>query len=104
MIAAHLEDRENGQESALIVLEPANIARIQMGEPIVLDLAKFGLPPVQMVIAYSPDTIWVAEQVVKHGKDVLDSLRLSLMREPVYQQTGDAEHVVKTPIGPDTSL
>jgi hypothetical protein len=69
-----------------LVLEPGNIDKLQIGQPIVKDLREFipDLPePMMLMLAWTPDAMWVADQL-KRGKPVAETLEKSLTREEVH--------------------
>ena len=79
MIAAHFV-KPDGTDSLLLVLEPGNIEKLKLGQPILKQLREF-LPgverEVELCIAFTPDPMWVAQQWRKHGdlgKAIDDSL------------------------------
>ena len=97
MIAARMHD-ESGKVIVMLVLEPGNLEKLKSGEPIHKFLNEFlpELPTqVELLFAYTPDAVWVAEQM---GKD-RDALRLaeiiqeSLTREPVVVRGRTAEEM-----------
>jgi hypothetical protein len=95
MIAARLHDNDTGEQILLLVLEPANIAKLQLNQPIVKPLNEF-LPElpikVELVIAYCPDTEFVAERV-KAGANLLEALQESMSRKEVYSHSEQAEEI-----------
>src|SRR5436305_13125931 len=82
MIAARLHDPEC-KIAILLVLEPGNIAKLKRGEPIHKFLQEF-LPElktsVELVFAYTPDVVWVAEQL---GKDRNAGRLAEILAEPL---------------------
>lgn len=68
MIAARLH-KPDGGICVMLVLEPGNIEKIKQGQPIHKWLNEF-MPdlanPVELLLCYTPDAVWVAEQI---GKD-----------------------------------
>ena len=99
MIAARLHD-EDGNVCIMLVLEPGNIEKLKRGEPIHKWLNEF-MPElhtkVELLFAYSPDVVWVAEQL--KGAKGGDALRLaeivqeSLTRKPVVVRDKTAEEL-----------
>jgi hypothetical protein len=92
---------KGGGESLLILLEPGNVAKLQLGEPIVKDLKEFlpDFPPLEIVIGYCPDVQFVSAQV-KAGMPFAEALQKSLDRPEVYVRPHEAEYLVKQ-VGPD---
>lgn len=96
MIVAHYGDEQS--DCLLFILEPANIAKIQLGQPIIKKLRDFlpGITPdTQIAITYSPDVLWVCQQM-KAGKSLTDALEASLTRPEVFARPDDAEDIVKS--------
>lgn len=97
MIAALLNTEDTTKESILLVLEPANIEKLQLGQPIVKLLNDFlpDLPvKIEICIAFTPDIVWVGDRL-KEGRDLADTLKVSITRTPVYSRTLDPEALVK---------
>jgi len=99
MIAARMHD-EDGKICVMLVLEPGNLEKLKQGQPIHKYLNEFipELPlKVEMLFAYSPDIVWVAEQMKKAGTH--DALKLaeiveeSLTRKPVVVRDRTAEEL-----------
>lgn len=84
MIVAQIEHPKEGR-TVLIVLEPANPEKLRLGQPIPIKLEKFGLQGT-VLLGFSPDVAFVAEQVQKHGKPLTDAIESSLHRPDVYQR------------------
>lgn len=95
MIAAKYGDDD--KTIILLVLEPGNMEKLKKGEPIFKFLNEF-LPNqkerIELVFAYTPDAVWVAEQV-KAGVDLPKAIEMSLTREPVLHRGKTAEDMVK---------
>lgn len=99
MIAARLHG-PNGQTAILLVLEPGNIEKLKRGEPIHKFLAEF-MPElktdVELVFAYTPDAVWVAEQLGKgrNAGRLAEILEESLSRPEVVVRDKTAEEMKK---------
>jgi hypothetical protein len=96
MIAARIHN-PNGTVCLMIVLEPGNIEKLKKGEPIHNSLNEF-MPelntPVELLFCYTPDAVWVAEQVGKSGGDayqLVEALKESLSRPEVLVRGKSAE-------------
>lgn len=96
MIVARME-KEDGQPSLLLLLEPGNIGKLQLGQPIIKNLKQF-MPDleqdIEIVIGYSPDVQFVADQVAA-GESFLDAVSKSMKRKEVYVRPAQAEAVVR---------
>jgi hypothetical protein len=84
-------------ESLLFLLEPGNIAKLQLGQPIVKKL--HGLMPqfsedAEIVIALCPDVAYLVARV-KAGDDFMTALEKAMKRPDIYVRPQDAEEVVK---------
>jgi hypothetical protein len=99
VIAARLHSPE-GKLAILLVLEPGNIEKLKRGQPIHRFLQEF-MPElntsVELVFAYTPDAVWVAEQL---GKDrnagrLAEILNESLSRPEVVVRDKTAEEMKK---------
>jgi hypothetical protein len=79
VIAARIDNK------LLIVIEPGNIEKLKIGKPLIVPLNKFmpELPAVDLAIAYTPDIVWIAEQI-KSGVSLLDALGQGLGRVEVF--------------------
>ena len=77
---------DQGAPHILIVLEPGNVASLQVGKPIGKNLSEFvdGMKGT-ITIAFTPDADWVREQI-KGGARLLDTLEASLTRKEVYER------------------
>jgi hypothetical protein len=87
MIAARLHD-EKGGVCIMLVLEPGNIEKLKRGEPIHKWLNEFipELPTkVELLFAYTPDAVWVAEQL--KGAKGGDALKLAEIVEQSLSRT-----------------
>ena len=98
MISALLHDEKG--ICILLVLEPGNIERLQQGKPIHKWLNEFipELPTkVELLFAYSPDVMWVAEQMQNAGHDdaakLAEIVQESLTRKPVVVRDRTAEEL-----------
>jgi hypothetical protein len=98
MIAVRMSG-EGGAVCVMLVLEPGNIEKLKRGEPIHKFLNEF-MPelkqPVELLLAYSPDIEWVAEQF---GVDS-DALRLAeilaeSLKRPQVMRRGKAAEDLK---------
>lgn len=100
MIAARLHD-ESGKICLMLVLEPGNIEKLKKGEPIHKWLNEFipDLPiRVELLLAYTPDSVWVAQQVAGKTNDGLklaEAIQESLTRPPVLIRDRTAEEMKK---------
>lgn len=96
MIVAQLQN-ENGTPGLLFVLEPGNIAKLELGQPIVKHLKEF-LPnieqDIEIAIGYSPDVDYIAEQV-QGGSTFESALARSLQRRPQYRSHESSEQLKK---------
>ena len=99
MIAARLHD---GKKICLmLVLEPGNLEKLKSGQPIHKFLNEF-MPDlktsVELLLAYTPDAVWVAEQM-KHcpndARRLAEIVEQSLTREPVVVRDHTAEDMKK---------
>jgi hypothetical protein len=88
MIAATFqkEATKNGNKLLMLVLEPANLEKLRLGQPIVKNLQEF-LPElpvaVDLMLSYTPDVLWVAQQL-QDGKDLIRAIDASLERPEVF--------------------
>lgn len=95
MLVARMHENESGEQTLLILLEPANIAKLQINQPIVKALNEFlpELPEkVELVIGYCPDMVFLAERI-KAGILLPDALAESMNRKEVYSRPEQAEEV-----------
>lgn len=71
----------------ILVLEPGNLRRLREGDPIRIDLSKFGLPGTFMLIAYTPDVEWLSQELGKRipieSGDVFNLINESLKQKEV---------------------
>lgn len=100
MIAARLE-KPDGAVCIMLVLEPGNLEKLKRGEPIHKWLNEFmpGLTtPVELLFAYTPDAVWVAEQMkgLTDGADLASVIEASLSRPEVLQRGKSAEDMKRT--------
>lgn len=99
MIAARLH-KPDGGICIMLVLEPANIDKLKQGQPIHKFLSEF-LPElkmnVELLFAYTPDAVWVSEQIAKHGSahHLAEVLEKSLLRPEVHIRGKGAEDMKK---------
>lgn len=97
MLAAKLHG-EDGKLCLMIVLEPGNIEKLKRGEPIHKFLNEF-LPElntkIELLFAYSPDVVWVAEQIGKNGSAarLVEIIEESLSRPEVLIRGKSAEEM-----------
>jgi hypothetical protein len=100
MIAMRMHDEE-GNICVILVLEPGNLEKLKAGQPIHKWLNEFipELPrKVELLFTYSPDVMWVAEQLKDASGDVLkmaEIIESSLTREPVVVRDRTAEEMKK---------
>ena len=96
MIVARMGKTDPG-ESLLFLLEPGNILKLQMGQPIVKKLHEF-MPQLsedaEIIIAVCPDVAYLARRV-KDGDDFMTALDKAMKRKEVYVRPQDAEEVIK---------
>ena len=97
MIAARMR-RDGTPDQLILVVEPGNIAKLELGQPIVKRLNEF-LPElpgeVNLVLAFSPDVPWVVEQFNSGRTDLGQIVEESLSRKPNYREGEEAEAMVK---------
>lgn len=94
MIVAKMEGA-NGGDALLFLLEPGNLAKLQLGQPIVKKLGDFIQavgPDTELILAYCPDVQFVADRV-KAGDDFLKALAKSMSRPEVFVRPDDAESI-----------
>ena len=100
MIAARLSD-DSGKICIMLVLEPGNLEKLKQGQPIHKWLSEFipELPlKVELLFAYTPDAVWVAEQWRKQGQShdaigLAEIVEQSLTRKPVVTRDRTAEEM-----------
>jgi hypothetical protein len=98
MIAARLHDEE-GSVCIMLVLEPGNLEKLKAGQPIHKWLNEFipELPTkVELLFAYTPDAVWVAERMKACEGDALrlaELIQESLTRTPVVVRDRTAEEM-----------
>jgi len=91
MIVLHLESKE-GRHELLIVLEPGNIEKLKMGQPIPIDTRRLlaaELATLDFAIAFTPDAQFVATEWARTG-DVAQALQDSLYREEKFTPNPEA--------------
>jgi hypothetical protein len=77
---------KNGNELLLLILEPANLEKLKLGQPIVKNLNQFfpQLPVnIDLMLAWTPDAAWLSEQLL-NNKDLIESLSRSLELPEVF--------------------
>lgn len=74
-------------ETALVILEPANLRKLREGDHITLDLSKYGLSG-HLTIAYTPDPDWM-ELKVKEAMPVSDVKLGQLLQEGIQNKPID---------------
>ncbi len=97
MIAAHLNTGDESTDSIMFILEPPNMEKLQLGQPIVKLLNDFlpNLPAkIEIILAYTPDIVWVGEQLAE-GKGLAQTLSASITRPAIYNRHLDPEALVK---------
>lgn len=102
MIAAHLSNEAGSTtERILFILEPVNIEKLKLGLPIIkrLDELLPGLPPLEILIGYTPDIIWVGQNLAS-GRDLRETILASLDRKEVFSRTLDPEALRRQEIAP----
>lgn len=98
MIAARLHD-EKGSVCVMLVLEPGNLEKLKAGQPIHKWLNEFipELPlKVELLFAYTPDAVWVAERMKGckgDGLRLAELIQESLNRPPVVVRDRTAEEM-----------
>lgn len=101
MIAMRLEE-SNGNKLILLILEPGNLAKLKRGEPIHKDLNEFVPelnPKTELLLAYTPDIEWVADQLTEGSLDVdnmSDVLSRSLKRKVIIRDSKLSESMHKS--------
>jgi hypothetical protein len=102
MIVARMVGKDSPSDSPgntlLFLLEPGNIAKLQMGHSIVKKLHEF-MPDkfaedAEIIIALCPDIGYVAERV-KAGDDFLDAVEKAMKRPEVYLRQEATEDLTK---------
>jgi hypothetical protein len=86
MIVARVDNK------LLVVLEPGNIAKMQAGKPVHLELKDYFLEvSIDVSIAYTPDMAWIMAEM-KKGRPLLAVLEESLLRpERIIRPYHEAE-------------
>ena len=74
-------------ETALLILEPANLRMLREGDPLTLDLSKFGLTG-RLVIAYTPDQDWL-QLKIKEAMPISDQQIGKLLHEGITHKPID---------------
>lgn len=73
-------------KALMLILEPGNIDKLQLGDPIIKDLKQF-IPELssdlKLIMAWTPDCEWLAAQI-KAGANLVDALKKSLTRDEVH--------------------
>ena len=98
MIAAKFYD-EKGNVCLMLVLEPGNLEKLKTGLPIhkwLNELLPELAPKIELLLAYSPDTVWVAEQMKgceNDGMKLVELIAASLTRPPVVKRDRTAEEM-----------
>ena len=86
MIAARGGDGE--KDFVLMILEPANLAKLQLGQPIVKSLNEF-IPElttkIDLLLAWCPDVGYLEERV-KSGIGLVDALKDAMTRAEVFNR------------------
>lgn len=89
---------EDGNQLLLMILEPGNISKLELGQPIIKKLKEFipELPEeIEFMIALCPDVAYLAKRV-KDGDDFISALKKAMKRPNVYvRDHEDAEILVK---------
>ena len=90
MIVLHAE-RENGRHELMVILEPGNIEKLKLGQPIPIDSKKFlgELGTLDFAVAYTPDAVFVAQEYERSG-DIAHSLAESMFRPEVFVRDPEA--------------
>lgn len=96
MIAATLKTEEKPDEiGLLLVLEPGNLEKLKMGQPIVKKLRQY-IPElgveVELTIGYTPDSQYVVDQMSK-GRSMGEALKDAQFRPEVYVPMSEAENM-----------
>jgi hypothetical protein len=89
---------KNGKELLLLILEPANLEKLKLGQPIVKNLNQF-FPQlsekIDLMLAWTPDAEWLSEQLL-NGKDLIKSLSNSLeLPEVLIRPYHEAEDLMQ---------
>jgi len=81
----------------LFILEPGNLAKLELGQPIVKKIKQF-IPElereIEIAIGYSPDIQYVADEMNK-GVSFEKALESSLERKPVFLRSDKCETLQK---------
>lgn len=99
MICARGESPE-GAKSVLMILEPGNIEKLRLFQPIVKKLNEFipELPfEVELVIGFTPDAPFVSGLITR-GVGLAEALKRSVAREEVFPVAHDPESMVRFPL------
>ena len=90
MIVARGGDGE--KDFVLMILEPANLAKLQLGQPIVKSLNEF-IPElttkIDLLLAWCPDVGYLEERV-KSGIGLVDALKDAMTRAEVFNARASA--------------
>lgn len=102
MLVLKLTNDDDRQDLLIFVLEPGNFKKLKEGDPIHKYLNEFipGLKPrVELLIAYTPDAVWTAEQIQNlPEKDAVEAARIireSLSRPEIVTRSKSAEDLKK---------
>jgi hypothetical protein len=96
MIIMHYGTHD-GVEGLMLVLEPGNIEKLKLGQPVIKRMSKLdpqAAHDFEVAIAFTPDSIWVSEQI-RGGKGIAEALEESITRPEVFLRPSQAEQVVR---------
>lgn len=99
MIVARMGE-EGAPDSLLVLLEPGNLAKLQLGQAITKDMSEFlpGVTPgTNLVIGFCPDVQFVADRV-KAGDSFFEALKASMDRPEVFLRPDHAEDIIQLPL------
>lgn len=70
MLKARSTSKKDGRPLVILGLSGENVTRIVAGEPLVVDMAEMGLPPMEVAIIYGRTEQAILENLRKDGADV----------------------------------
>lgn len=88
-----LTAQKNGM--LFVVLEPGNIDLLTIGNHIAFTF-KNGNTTTEVIIAYTPDMVWVADQLKKESASIMEILHDSLRRPEVHVRPYHKPEVIET--------
>jgi hypothetical protein len=95
VITAKFQNDDTKTTTILLTLEPGNLEALLRGEPVFKFLMEFvpNCPRIKLVLAYTPDAHWVAEQV-RQGDELLTLLAEAKQRKPVLRISAEMDEVL----------